>query len=145
MHLKQPGYIYSACGQFTKNKERIFEKKQEIGDIYQNELDKACFQHDMASREFKDLNRRAPAVKVLSDKTFSIAKDPNYDGYQCRLVSVVFKFFDKKTSGSSIKKENSPNKELAEELHKLTIKNVNKRLVHASFFGNICGADLADA
>ena len=50
MHLKQPGFTYSACGPFTKNKERI-QKFKETGDtsyIYKNELDKACFQHDMA-------------------------------------------------------------------------------------------------
>ena len=66
--------------------------------------------------------------------------DINVDLFQWSINLLI-----KKTSGSSIKKENSPNKELAEELHKLIIKNVNKRLVHASFFGNICGADLADA
>ena len=49
MHLKQPGFTYSACGSFTRNEERI-EKFKETGDtnyIYINELDKACFQHDM--------------------------------------------------------------------------------------------------
>ena len=81
------------------------KRKQEIRDIYQNELDKACFQHDMAPREFKDLNRRAPADKVISDKTFSIAKNPKYDGYQCRLVSVVYKFVDKKLLVVVLKKK----------------------------------------
>ena len=55
MHLKQPGFTYSACGPFTKNKDRI-QKFKEIGDtkyIYRNELDKACFQHDMAYGDFK--------------------------------------------------------------------------------------------
>ena len=50
MHLKEPQCTYSACGPFTKNKERI-QKYKETGDsryIYRNELDKACFQHDMA-------------------------------------------------------------------------------------------------
>ena len=54
MHLKQPGFTYSICGPFTKNKERIIKFK-ETGDtdyIYKNELDKACFQHDMACRRF---------------------------------------------------------------------------------------------
>ena len=57
MYLKQPGFTYSACGSFTKNKERI-QKFKETGDpkhIYRNELDKACFHHDMASGDFKDL------------------------------------------------------------------------------------------
>ena len=60
MHLKQPGFTYSACGSFTKNKRRI-KKFTERGDsryIYQNELDKAFFQHDMAYGDFRDLNRR---------------------------------------------------------------------------------------
>ena len=49
MHLRQPGFMYSACGPFTKNKKRI-QKFKETGDsryIYQNELDKTCFQHYM--------------------------------------------------------------------------------------------------
>ena len=65
IHLKQPGFTYSACGPFTKNKERI-QKLKETGDtdyIYKNELDKACFQHDMAYGDFKDLKRR-----TFSDK-----------------------------------------------------------------------------
>ena len=83
MHLRQPGFTYSACGPFTKNKERI-QKFRETGDsryIYQNELDKACFQHDMAYRNFKDLNRRTASGKILHDKVFSIAKNPKYGGY----------------------------------------------------------------
>ena len=70
MHLKQPRFSYSACGPFTKNKERI-KKIKEAGDsrhIYQNKLDKACFQHDMSYGNFRDLNRRKVANKVLLDK-----------------------------------------------------------------------------
>ena len=66
-HLKQHGFTYSACGPFTKNKERI-QKFKETGDtsyIYKNELDKACFQHDMAYGNFKDLARRTASDKVL--------------------------------------------------------------------------------
>ena len=58
MHLRQTGFTYSACGSFTKSKERI-QKFKETGDsryIYQNELDKACFQHDMANGDFKEFN-----------------------------------------------------------------------------------------
>ena len=61
MHLKQPGFTYSACGPFTKNKERI-EKFMQTGNtnfIYKNELYKACFQHDMANGKSKDLEKRA--------------------------------------------------------------------------------------
>ena len=84
MYLRQPGFTHSACGLFTKNEERI-QKFKETGDsqyIYQNELDKACFQHDMAYGEFKDLTRRTVSDKILRDKAFNIAKNPKYDGYQ---------------------------------------------------------------
>ena len=96
MHLKQPGFTYSACNPFTKSKERI-EKFKETGDsryIYQNELDKACFQHDMVDGDFKELNRTEKADKVLRDKAFNIAKNLKCDGYQDRLPSKVYKCFD---------------------------------------------------
>ena len=83
MHLKQPGFNCSACGPFTKNNERIQEFK-ETGDIkyiYRNEFDQACFQHDMAYGDFKDLVKRAASDQVLRDKAFNIAKNPKYDGY----------------------------------------------------------------
>ena len=78
MHLKQPGFTYIACGPFAKNKERI-EKFMQTGNtdfIYKNELDKACFQHDMAYSKSKDLVKRTQSDKVLEDKTFKIASDP---------------------------------------------------------------------
>ena len=95
MHLKDPIFgTYSACGPFTKNKERIqrFLKTGNLKDIYRNELDRACFQHDMAYN-FKDLKRRTYFDKVLKDKAFKIASDPKYDGYQRGLASMVYKFF----------------------------------------------------
>ena len=99
MHLRQPGFTYSACGAFTKNKERI-QKFKETGDsryIYQNELDKAYFQHhDMAYGNFKGLTRRTASDKILHDKAFNIAKNPKYDRYQRRLASMVYKCFEKK-------------------------------------------------
>ena len=101
MHLKQPGLTYSPFSPFTKNKETI-KLLKETGDwryIYQNELDKAWFQHDVAYRDFKDLNRRTFADKVLHDKAFNIDKDPKNDGYQRGLDSMVYKLFDKKSSG----------------------------------------------
>ena len=118
MHLRQPGFTYSACGPFTKNKERI-EKFMQTGNtdfIYKNELDKVCFQHDMAYGKAKDLARRIQSDKVLRDKAFKIASDSKYDGYQRGLGSMVYKFFDKKSSGSGI--VNEPNYQLANELHK---------------------------
>ena len=102
MHVKQPRFNYSACGPFTKKKERI-QKFKETGDmsyICKNELDKACFQHDMAYGDFKGLARRTASDKVLRDKAFDIAKIPKYDGYQRGLVSMVYKLFDKKSKGS---------------------------------------------
>ena len=84
MHLKQPRFTYSACGPFTKNKERIqkFKETENTDYIYKNELDKACSQHDMAYGDFKDLTKRTVPGKVLRDKAFNIAKNPQYDGYQ---------------------------------------------------------------
>ena len=59
----------------------------------------------MAFGDFKDLNRRTAADKLLRDKVFNIAKNPKYDGYQRGLVSVAYKFFDKKTSAGTVKNE----------------------------------------
>ena len=104
MHLKQHGFTYSPCGPFTKNKER-FAKFMQIRNtdfIYRNELDKACFQHDMVNGKSKDLVKRTQLDKVLEDKAFKIANNPNYDSYQIRLVSMVYKFFDKKSKKCSI-------------------------------------------
>ena len=66
--------------------------------IYKNELDKACFQHDMAYGRSKDLIKRTQSDKVLRDKAFKIASKPKYDGYQRGLASMVYRFFDKKSS-----------------------------------------------
>ena len=145
MHLKQPGFTYSACGPFTKNKERI-EKFMQSGNtdfIYKNELDKACFQHDMAYGKSKYLVQRTQSDKVLKDKAFKIASDPKYDGYQRGLASMVYKFFDKTSSGSGIT-TNEFNYQLANELHKPIIKKFNQRKVYSSFKDNIWGVDLAD-
>ena len=72
----------------------------------------------MVYGDYKYLNRKTAADEVLHDKAFNIAKNPKFDGYQLGLASMVYDFFDKKTSGSSIKNENISNKELAQELHK---------------------------
>ena len=145
MHLKQPGFTYSACGPFTKYKERI-QKFKETGDtsyVYKNELDKVCFQHAMACGDFKDLAKRTAADKVLRGKTFKIASDQKYDGYQRGLASMVYKFFDKKSQGSGAA-NNNENIQLADELHKPIIKTFKKRKVYSSFRDNIWGVDLAD-
>ena len=140
MHLKQPGFTYSACGPFTKNKERI-QKFNETGNtdyIYKNELDKACFQHDMAYGDFKDLAKRTFADKVLRGKAFKIASDQKYDGYERGLASMVYIFFDKKTQGSGRSLQVADDKEniqLANELHKPIIRKLKKRKVYSSFWG----------
>ena len=82
MHLRQSQFVYSACGPFSTNKERI-QKLKETGDtsyIYKNELDKACFQHDMVYGDFKDLPKRTAGDKVLRDNEFKIASDQNMMG-----------------------------------------------------------------
>ena len=127
-----------------KNKGRI-EKFMQTGNtdfIYKKELDKACFEHDMAHGKTKDLAKRTQSDKVLRDKAFRIESDPKCYGYQRRLASMVDKFFDKKSSGSSI--VNEPNYELANQLHKLIIRKFKKRKVFSFFRDNIWDVDLAD-
>ena len=128
MHLRQLGFTCSACRPFTKNKKRIPKFKQTGDSRYfcENELDKACFQHDMAYGDFRVLKKITAANKVLRDKAFNIAKDPKYDGYQRGLASMVYKCFDKKTKGSGVTtlanksaiKSIPQNEQLADELHK---------------------------
>ena len=150
IHLRQPQFTYSACGPFTKHKQRI-QKFKETGDtnyIYKNELDKACFAHDAAYSESKDLTKRTVVDKILRNRAFNIAKDQNYDGYQRGLASMVYKFFDKKSKGSGAKHVNTKlatqNQQLSEEVLKPIIRKFGKRKVHAAFKDNIWGADLAD-
>ena len=139
IHLRQPQFTYSACGPFTKHEQRI-QKFRETGDtnyIYKNELDKACFVHDAAYSDSKDLTKRTVADKILKNKAFDIAKDPKYDGYQRELASMVYKFFDskvaspdKKSVGSGAKRVNtkliSQNEQLAEELRNPIIRKFKK-------------------
>ena len=155
MHLRQPQFVYSACGPFTRHKERIKKFKQ-TGDtryIYRNELDKACFKHDSAYTDHKDLINGTELDKVLRDKAYDIASNPEYDGYQRGLASMVYKCFDKKSMGSGVKKLKDTAKPnslersyliLADELHKPVIKKFNKRKVYSQFKDNIWGVDLAD-
>ena len=118
----------SACGPFTKNKERIkkFKETRDKSYIYKNELDKTCFRHDMAYGDFKDLARRTASDKVLRDKAFNIAKNSKYDGYQRGLASMVYKFFDQKSAGSGVNthanNEIKQNDQLVKELHKPIIR-----------------------
>ena len=126
IHLRQPQFTYSACGPFTKHKQRIqkFKEKGDTNYIYKNELDKACFAHDATYSDNKDLKKRTVADKILRNRAFNIAKDPKHDGYQRGLASIVYKFFDKKSKGGGIvnTKITPQNKQLAEELHKPIIR-----------------------
>ena len=166
MHLKLPGFTYSAWGPFSKNKERIRKFKETGGRsyIYKNELDKACFQQDMVYGDFKDLTKRTPSDKVLRDKAFNIAKSPKYDGYQRGPASMVYKCFDKNSKGGGAHTQAKPVQttyandkikqnqrsldlaahQLAEELHESIIRKFKKRTVYSGFKDNIWSADLAD-
>ena len=142
IHLRQPQFTYSACGPFTRHEERI-QKFKETGDtnyVFKNALDKACFVHDAAYSDSKDLIKRTIADKNLKNRAFNIAKDPKLG---LGLASMVYKFFDSKVSGSGAKLV-LENEQLANELRKPIIKKFEKRKVYSTFKDNIWGVDLAD-
>ena len=134
--------------------QKRIQKFKQTGDsryIYKHELDKARFQHDIAYGYFKDLKKRTASDNVLRDKAFNIAKNPKYDGYQRRLTSMIYKFFDKKTKGSVVTLANisaiksiTQNEQLAEELHKPIIRKFKKWIVYSTFKDNIWATDLTD-
>ena len=150
LHLRNPIVKkYSACGPFTKHTQRIqdFLNMGKLSYIYKNDLDKACFQHDMAYNKFKDLEKRTQSDIVLKNKALKIASNPKYNGYERGLASMVYKFFDKKSKGSGLKENQGnflQNSQLANELHKPIIRKFKKRKVYSSFKDNIWGVDLAD-
>ena len=140
-HLRQPRFVYSACGPFTRHKERIKEFKR-TGDtrlLYRNGLDKACFKHDAAYAKYKDVENRLMSDQKLRYSAYDIASNPKYVGYQRGLASMVYKYFDSKVAlldkktmsdkgnakHSSLERMEN-NKILAEELHKPVIKNLIK-------------------
>ena len=98
LHLKQPGFTYSACEPFSKHCGRI-QKFRETGNLkhlYRNELDKACFGHDASYSDSKDLVKTTISGKILKGSAYETAWNCGYDGYQRALVSMTHKFFDKK-------------------------------------------------
>ena len=105
-------------------------KDGRLSHIYKNELDNACFQHDIAYNKFKDLKNRTQSDIVLKSKAYKIAVNPKYNGYEKGLASMVWKFFDERSkkvlSGSGI-----DNKQLANELHKPIIKNFKRIKVYS--------------
>ena len=126
---------YSAFSPFTIHAKKIqnFLNTGKLDYTYKNDLDKACFQHDMAYNKYKDLEKRTQSDIVLKNKAFKIAINPRYNGYERGLASMVFNFFDKKSKGSGLKE----NQQLAHELHEPIIKKIKKRKVYSSFKGNI--------
>ena len=94
----------------------------------------------MAYKDFKDLARRKSSDKVLRDEAFNIAKNPKYVGCQCGVASVVYKFFDKKSSCGAI----IQNQCLSEELHKPITRKFENGKVYLSFKDNVWDTDLAD-
>ena len=137
IHLKQPDFTQSACGPFTTNKDRI-QKLIQAGDtgyIYENDIDTACFQHDMPYGKYKDLTKRTESDKML--KGFKIAGNPNYDGYQRGLVSIVYKFLNTKSevSGVAILVNKSMSNQL--QLDKPNIRQFKRKRVYSSFKYNI--------
>ena len=96
-------------------KNQDFLNTGKLSYIYKNGLHKACFQHDMAYNNFKDLEKRTQSDIVLKNKAFKIASNPKYNGYERGLASMVYKFFDKRSK--SLK-----NQQLADELHKPIIR-----------------------
>ena len=106
----------------------MFKETGDTNYIYKNELDKACFVHDAAYSDSKDLTKRTVADKISKNKAFDFAKDPKYNGYQRGLTSMVYKFFDSKVASPDKKSVGSgaklipQNEHLAEELHKPIIR-----------------------
>ena len=151
IHLRTTEFTCSACEPPTKTKEKT-QKFKETGKsryIYRNKQDKACFQHDKAYGDFKDVFRKTGSDKLLCDKSFNTAKNPECDGYQRSLALTVYKFFYEKSGTHIWNETNSENQELAEELDKPIVgkfKNHirNFKKVCSPFKENVCGADLTD-
>ena len=137
LHLVDPVVKkYSPCGPFTRHPQRIqdFLNTGKSSYIYQNDLDQACFQHDMAYNKLQDLEKRTQSDIVLKNKAFKIASNPKYNGHERGLASMGYKFFDKKSKGSGLKENQGnllANSQLADELY-------------SSFKDNIWGVNLAD-
>ena len=131
MHLKQPGFTYSVCGPFTKDK-RIIMQTGTGNYIYKNNLDKACFQHDMPYGKYKELTKRVESDKILRDKASKIASNPKYNGYEQGLASMVYKFFSTQVYRPLSDIKSMSNQQLADELHKPIIRKSKRRRVSSS-------------
>ena len=141
LHLKQPGFTDGACESFTKHRERIkrFRETGNLKLLKRNELDRACFAHNAAYSNSKDIAKRTISDKTLKVRADEIVWNRGYDSYQIALASMVYKFFDKKTrSGGSV------NEQLAEELHKPFTTKFKRRKVYARLKANTWTADLTE-
>ena len=115
-------------------------KIRELGnlEIYRNGSNKACFVHDAAYSDTKDLSKRIISDKIMQNRAYEIARNCKYNGYQRALASMVNKFFDKKP-GSGISGNEKP-----EELHKQVLKEFKRRKFYGRLKDNIWGVDLAE-
>ena len=133
LHLFNPiAKKYCACGPFTKHTQRIqdFLNTDKLSYIYRKDLDKVCFQHDMAYNKFNNLEKRTQSDIILKNKALKIACNPKYNGYERGLASMVYKFFDKKSKGSGLKENQGnflQNSQLANELHKPIIRKFKQK------------------
>ena len=116
-----------------------FRETSNLKHFFRKELDKAYFDNDPAYSDSKGLPKKTISDKILKDRVYGIARICQYDEYQIKLTSMVYKSFDKKT-GSGV----SVNEQLAEESHNPVIKQLKRRNVYARFKGNICAVDLAE-
>ena len=118
LHLRQPKITCSACGPFTKLRERI-QKIKETGDlnyIYKSDLDKASFAHDTAYSDSKDLSKRIVPDEILKGRVYEVAINPKYDEYERGVANMEYNSFHKKTGS-----------EVSQELHKPVIKKIQEK------------------
>ena len=157
LHLKYPRVTYSACGPFTKHREKIqkFRETSNLQHLYRNKLDKACFPYDAAYSNNKDLAKKIISHKTLKDRSYEMSRNRGYYGYQRALASMVYKFFDKETGSGAIatskpgaiatsKAGVSINEQLDKELQKPVTKKFKRRKFYTRFKDNIGEADLAE-
>ena len=90
LHLKNPGFKYSACGPFTKHREGT-QKFRETGNLkhLHRNIYIACFAYDAAYSDSKDLAKRTTSDKILQNRVYEIARNCQYNGYQSALGRMV--------------------------------------------------------
>ena len=130
MHLIQLRLPYSVCGAFTKNKEgiKIFIETGDLRYIYQNELDQACFQHDMAYRDFIDLNEEQLLIKYYVIKHLILQKIRSFRDISVDLLQWFINFLRKNLLVEKLKMKlfliKNEQKNYANQLLKNLVKEV---------------------